>query len=266
MDITVQVAGKLVRIRNMNPQVFPRFQNYLAKEDASDRRPDHEICLSLEQRERTVRQMDRYAELTGNPGTSSSRFSRGYLEYLEVHGLMTEAFLADDIYLFHASTLMIDGIGVAFTAPSGTGKSTHSRLWQEYIPGVTMVNDDKPFLRMSDDGKDVLVCGSPWNGKENRGNDISCPLKAIFLIGRTDETLPQEQQNQVEEILPIDAFRDLYLQIYRPDEKKYMRQTMDFINRLMHHVKIYRLHVNMSPEAARTSYEAVKRDILDQNE
>lgn len=48
MDITVQVAGKLVRIRNMNPQVFPRFRNYLAKEDASDRRPDHEICLSLE--------------------------------------------------------------------------------------------------------------------------------------------------------------------------------------------------------------------------
>lgn len=261
MDITVEIAGKRVLIRNMSQQLEPRFQKYLAKEDP-DMELDHEIRLSLEEREKTARQIDRYAEQVQDPEASSSRFPGIYLEFLAIHRLLTKAFLEDDIYLFHASTLMIDGIGIAFTAPSGTGKSTHSRLWQKYIPGVKMVNDDKPFLRVSDDGKDVLVCGSPWNGKENRGSDIRCPLRAFFLIGRADTTLPAEEQNQVEEIPPIEAFRELYLQIYRPGVKLYMKQTMDFINKLMHCVKIYRLRVNMSPEAARTAYGVVKRDIL----
>lgn len=168
---------------------------------------------------------------------------------------ITDILLDDNVYLFHASTLMADGCGIAFTAPSGTGKSTHARLWRENIPGVTMINDDKPFLKVAEDGT-VLVCGSPWNGKHELGENIMVPLKAIYFVKRADPYLPAEEQNQVIERSPIDSFRDLYVQIYRPDRRDRMQQTMDFMNHLMHSVKLYELRCNMETEAAKAAYEA----------
>ena len=65
-----------------------------------------------------------------------------------------------------------------FTAPSGTGKSTHARLWREaFGERVVMINDDKPLLLVRPEG--VTVYGTPFRGKHGLGGDRSAPLRAI---------------------------------------------------------------------------------------
>ncbi|MDE6511162.1 MAG: hypothetical protein K2L00_03600, partial [Muribaculaceae bacterium] len=70
-----------------------------------------------------------------------------------------------DTLLVHASTVEYEEKGYLFLGKSGTGKSTHSRLWIENIPGTELLNDDNPIIRIID-GK-VYVYGSPWSGKTN---------------------------------------------------------------------------------------------------
>lgn len=66
--------------------------------------------------------------------------------------------------LFHASTVSYNNKAYMFLGPSGTGKSTHSRLWIEYIHNTELINDDNPVVRLFDNGI-VKVYGSPWSGK-----------------------------------------------------------------------------------------------------
>lgn len=63
----------------------------------------------------------------------------------------------------HSSCIVHQGKAVLFLGESGTGKSTHTRLWREHIAGATLLNDDSPILRV-EDGK-VWAYGSPWSGK-----------------------------------------------------------------------------------------------------
>lgn len=66
--------------------------------------------------------------------------------------------------LLHASVIRLNEVGIAFLGKSGTGKSTHSRLWLSYVDGCELLNDDNPVLRLRDDGQ-VYIYGSPWSGK-----------------------------------------------------------------------------------------------------
>lgn len=63
----------------------------------------------------------------------------------------------------HASVVVNDGKAVLFMGKSGTGKSTHTRLWLEHIPGSSLLNDDNPIVRIV--GDEVIAYGSPWSGK-----------------------------------------------------------------------------------------------------
>ena len=74
----------------------------------------------------------------------------------------------------------LDGEAVMFLGPSGTGKSTHSRLWLENIPGTTLVNDDNPVVRL-EDGK-LFVYGTPWSGKTPCYRNVRVPVKAIVCL------------------------------------------------------------------------------------
>ena len=77
----------------------------------------------------------------------------------------------------------MDGQAVLFTAKSGTGKSTHTKLWRDLFgERAVMVNDDKPLLRILKDG--VLVCGTPWDGKHRLSTNCALPLKAICILER----------------------------------------------------------------------------------
>ncbi len=66
--------------------------------------------------------------------------------------------------LIHASVVKKEDRAVAFLGKSGTGKSTHSKLWLQYIPGYELLNDDNPAIKCLPNG-DVYIYGTPWSGK-----------------------------------------------------------------------------------------------------
>lgn len=83
----------------------------------------------------------------------------------------------------HASVVMKDGKGYLFLGRSGTGKSTHSRLWLEYIPGTELLNDDNPILRLMPDGS-ARVYGSPWSGKTPCYKSQDVPVAAVVRLSQ----------------------------------------------------------------------------------
>ena len=85
-----------------------------------------------------------------------------------------------DTLLVHASTVEYEGKGYLFLGKSGTGKSTHSRLWLDHIKGAELLNDDNPVVRIID-GK-VYVFGSPWSGKTGCYRNRKVPVGGIVRL------------------------------------------------------------------------------------
>ena len=84
--------------------------------------------------------------------------------------------------LFHAAAVSCEGRGYLFLGKSGTGKSTHARLWLRHIDGAELMNDDNPVVRIS--GGRAVVYGSPWSGKTPCYRHVSCPLGGIVLLSQ----------------------------------------------------------------------------------
>jgi len=121
----------------------------------------------------------------------------GYLEgTLYLSGFLTKAAVDNalmiqfamasatlDTVLFHAAAVSLDGKGYMFLGKSGTGKSTHARLWLQNIPGTELMNDDNPAVRVKADGT-AVVYGTPWSGKTPCYRNISAPIGGIVLLSQ----------------------------------------------------------------------------------
>lgn len=154
-----------------------------------------------------------------------------------------------DVILFHSSAIAVDDKAYLFTAPSGTGKSNHTRLWRKMLgERAVMVNDDKPFIRFNDGVP--YVYGSPWNGKHRISNNISCPVKAICLI-------EQAKENKIRRINSKEALPLLCRQIFYSREAKNFQQVMMLAGRLVSSTPVYVLECNVSDEAAQLSYNTM---------
>ena len=82
----------------------------------------------------------------------------------------------------HSSVAVKDDEGVLCLGESGTGKSTHTRLWRENIEGAKLLNDDSPIIRMID-GK-CIVFGSPWSGKTHCYVNKCVPVRALIRLSQ----------------------------------------------------------------------------------
>lgn len=161
-----------------------------------------------------------------------------------------EALVDFDIFLFHASAIAVGGQAYLFAAKSGTGKSTHTRLWRQVLGDrAMMINDDKPFLEVKDGS--ITVWGSPWNGKHRMGNNISAPLKAVCILNRG-------QTNSIVQQSFMCAFPALYSQMYRFADSEKMKKTLRAVDQMLKCAGVYNLHCNMEPEAAIVSYNGMR--------
>lgn len=179
------------------------------------------------------------------------RFSDAYLETLAVYRKIADCLLSCDTLLFHGSVIAVDGEGYLFTAKSGTGKSTHTRLWREYFgERAVMVNDDKPLLHITDSG--VTAYGTPWDGKHRLSTNIAVPLKGICILTRN-------AKNHIEPVEPHAVYPLIVQQTNRSLSADGMKHTLSLIDRMLHVVPVYRLGCNMDIEAARVAYEGMNR-------
>ena len=97
--------------------------------------------------------------------------------------LFAMASATQDTVLFHAAAVSLDGKGYMFLGRSGTGKSTHARLWLQNIPSTELMNDDNPAVRVKSDGT-AVVYGTPWSGKTPCYRNVSAPLGGIVLLSQ----------------------------------------------------------------------------------
>lgn len=193
---------------------------------------------------------DKSAREDATLGIPVRKFHDGYLEELAVYRKIAEQMTEYDTILFHGSVIAVDGEAYLFTARSGTGKSTHTRLWREYLGDrAVMVNDDKPLIHVGKNSSTVY--GTPYNGKHRLGANISVPLKAICILTRDDH-------NHIEPITKEQAYTILLMQAYRPADKAKMLKTLRLINLLADQVKLYLLGCNMEPEAAKVAFEGMQ--------
>ena len=216
------------------------------KDYITDASPDFEIAIHPEdiQLER-----DKAAKEARAEGREASNYPDDYLETLAVYRKVVAKLLDYDILLFHGSVIAVDGTAYLFAAKSGTGKSTHARLWREYFGDrAVMINDDKPLLQITD--TTVIAYGTPWNGKHHLSNNISAPLKAICFLER-------ERNNHIFAVDKRSVFSKLCQQSYRPDNAEALSKTLSLVDRLGSRVELYRLDCNMEQEAAVVAYRGM---------
>lgn len=165
--------------------------------------------------------------------------------------MLTGSVFADRVaYLgglvLHSSALAFDGQGLVFSAPPGTGKSTHSRLWREcYGERVVMVNDDKPTVRFNQDGVPTIY-GTPWSGKTDLNNNVSAPLRAVVFLERNT-------QNTIRQLSPTEALLYMNRELPMPFHDSALGEKLvDSAMRLISSVPVFLLGCTISTEAVET--------------
>ena len=237
-----RLADRIIEIRSLHLMIHEQCREYRAAGV-----PDFRIEITPSD---IVFEREKSAQADKAEERAIQFYSDGYLETLAAYRKIAERMPENDTVLFHGSCVAVDGAGYLFTAKSGTGKSTHTRLWRELLGDrAIMINDDKPLIRISDSG--AIIYGTPWDGKHHLSNNIAVSLKAICILERAKENaiLPVTR----EEALPM-----LIQQTYRPADPFTLAKTLTLIDRLGMEVKLYRLRCNMDISAAKLSYGTMK--------
>lgn len=133
----------------------------------------------------------------------------GYRQYEDFAFLALLRMVADEmvmrnVLLIHGAAINLDNKSYLFTGKSGTGKTTHICKWIQHRPDLTIINGDKPFIRIEEQ---PMICGSPWGGKEGFSNNTNQPLNAIIILERNDD-------NNIHELSFSEAFPILLNSIY----------------------------------------------------
>ena len=178
-------------------------------------------------------------------------FSEGYCESICMYRHICEILPSYHVFLMHSSVIEVDGYAYAFTAKSGVGKSTHTALWLKNIPNARVLNGDKPLYRLENDGS-ITVYGTPWNGKENWGENISASLAAICFIERGAE-------NSIRRAEEDDVIHRLMHQLYLRGSRQSVTQQLILMDALVRAVPYYVLACNISDEAALLAYDTMKK-------
>ena len=208
----------------------------------TEREPEYRLCVLREELIQEQRLLDLEAD---EEGLKRRKFSDMFLERSVIQRKVAGCLLERDVLLMHGSTVAVDGVAFLFTAPCGTGKSTHTRLWREVFGGrAVMVNDDKPFLRFMDGA--VIACGTPWTGKHGLGSNVSAPLAGICILSRGTE-------NRIRRADPEDVSEFLIQQLQPEGDSRTERLLWELLRR----VPVWQMECNREMEAARIAYCAM---------
>ena len=228
--ITIQIAKLNVGIDNRY-DIAPRLEGFL-----TDEAPDFTVRVT----EADLRQERSFGE----------DLPEDYLEYICAYRHIAEALPAYDGFVMHGAAV-VDGDRSAylFTAPSGTGKTTHVRLWLRRFPGrVWVLNGDKPVIRRID-GR-FFVCGTPWRGKEQFGRSAIRPFGGVCLLDRGRE-------NSIAPLPAGQAMPRLMRQFLLPKQPEQLMRFLRLADECFSTTPIYAMACNRSPAAAVMSYEAM---------
>ena len=231
--ITLKLAGIPIGVDNRYPYIEKLARDYVTHETA-----EFVVAATDEdiEEERT---------------NSEFEFSPGYLESIVVYRKIAERLPSYDAFVFHGAVLAMGGRAYAFTAKSGVGKTTHTRLWlSTFGDEVHYLNGDKPVIRFING--EPIAFGTPYRGKEGYGVNESLPLESIALISRGEK-------DSAAPVSGDDAVIRLASQVYMPKDPVSAVQTLSLIDKLSSAVKLVELHCTMDRNAALVARRAMEK-------
>lgn len=231
--IVVSLADVPVRIISEYDDLFSEFLHQFLT--------DQENTYTIEIRKEDI---DRERRMnTGKRKTENS------LAILALYRKTAELLIKENILLIHASAIAYENNGILFLAKSGTGKSTHTQNWMKLFPDkVTVVNGDKPLVKITDQG--AYVYGTPWSGKEKWYSNTSVKIKAVCAIIR-------DKQNHTEEVSSGDFFPYLIQQTYVSKDQDRYKKELNLMNQLSAMVSFYKINCNMEIGSAEQAYHSI---------
>ncbi|MBR3725333.1 MAG: hypothetical protein IKN11_08125 [Bacteroidales bacterium] len=152
--------------------------------------------------------------------------------------------------LVHSSTIVHQGRAVLFLGESGTGKSTHTRLWMKSIPDAHLLNDDSPVLAV--ENGEAVVYGSPWSGKTHCYHQLRFPLAGVVRLS-------QAPYNSIRRLSIIEAFSALHPS-FPPalaQDDRFQDMLVDMLSEVLSLVPVFHLECLPDEDAAWTSRDAI---------
>lgn len=241
-EFSIRIAGHTARICSLFDSTRDYCGKYLTEEAHR--------CRITVTREDLAFEQEALRQEALEEGIRVRIFQDPFLERAAIQRKLAEFLFDRDVLMTHGSTVAVDGKAYLFTAKCGTGKSTHTRLWRQVFGSrAVMVNDDKPFLKLTEEG--VLACGSPWSGKHGLDTNITVPLQGICILERGAE-------NRVERIAPEEALPMLLHQSYCPLEAAKHPRFEELVKLLAERTPLWHMYCNMDPAAAEVSYNTMR--------
>lgn len=230
----IRIADLNVRIDNKYEYVFRLCRDYII-EDVEN---VDIICQVSEE------------DIDKELSIAEGEHSRGYCESICIYRYICRLLpLKYNAYLFHSAVIEYKGQGYAFSAKSGTGKSTHISLWRKHFgEDVHIVNGDKPIFRFID-GK-LYAYGTPWCGKEGWQNNAKVKLGSLCFIERSHE-------NRIRRIPADKALMLMFHQILTPSDIETVDTLFPLLDKTLRDIPCYLLGCNISEEAAEVAYKGM---------
>ena len=227
------IAGINVEYDCHFPLLFERSEKYKAADSAE---PEFRLTLTEDYFESRRRR---------SPNTTDDIF-----EYMGMGTQFYKALLSKEGMMLHASAVAVDGSAYLFSAPCGTGKSTHTQQWQKLFgeERAVIINDDKPAMRKVDGV--YKAYGTPFSGKHDISVNTGYPIKGICFISRGET-------NSIERLTVQRALAPLFDQTIRPAENDKMDLLCDRVDDILKCVPMYHLICNISTDAAELSYKTM---------
>ena len=254
------MAGLAFRVRALHPGVRRMCANYLVDDAVPD------LCVDISPAD---------IEAERARATEGSDWSDAYLETLAVYRRIAERVPQRRRLLVHGAVIEYEGRAFMFCAASGTGKSTHIKLWYKYLGAdVQVINGDKPLVWVPDAGEGAasstaalaadpanveafapttpIAYGTPWCGKEGWNRNASAPLAGICFLERA-----AAGESHAEPLAPAAAIDAAMRQVYMPEDPTAAAATLELLDGLLTRVPLFRLAVDMSEDAVCASFEAL---------
>ena len=237
VEFQIKLADKKIKIESLYREVYQMCSAYLCEEEEAD----IEIHSSRE-----------LIEEENGENREGNAVTDAYRETLAVYRQIAEEMLAYDTFLMHGSVVAKGGRAFMFTAASGVGKTTRTRLWLDQIADSQVINGDKPLIRITD--QEVIACGSPWSGKEKLNNNLCLPLAAVYFLERGEET-------SLRRLSFSEVFVRLLRQTYRPKEAGKMAKTLELLKKMENKTAFYLYRNNLKDMDMKWLYEETMKGV-----
>lgn len=227
------LAGLVVDIQNRYPYLEKQCHPFRC---GDDRIPDISLQVTETELEAELQKLDH-------------RFSPGYVESICIYRKLCLQMLGFGGMFLHCSVIRVADHGIAFLAPSGTGKTTHTTLWQQLLgDAMDVINGDKPIVRFTTGQPEAF--GTPWAGKEDLYTMGSVILTDLCFLERAEE-------NSCTHLTPEEALHPIVHQLILPTDACGAEETLTLLDQLLRSCRLWKIRCNMDPDAAKVAYNTI---------